>query len=51
MENNIKTIGNKKTLAELLECVIVETKNGNTITADSLKKLCELCIKTNKQYQ
>ena len=46
-----KTIGNKKTLTELLEKVIEETENGNTITADSLKKLCELCIKTNKMYQ
>lgn len=46
-----KTIGNKKTLTEFLERVIEETDNGNTITADSLKKLCELCIKTNKMYQ
>lgn len=44
-------IGNKKTLTELLESVIVETEKGNTITADSLKKLCETCIKTNKLYQ
>lgn len=47
----INTIGNKKTLKELLECVIEETDKGNTITADSLKKLCELCINTNKKYQ
>ncbi len=46
-----KTIGNAKTLTELLESVIEETENGNTIIADSLKKLCELCIKTNKMYQ
>ena len=45
------TIGNKKTLKELLECVIAETEKGNTIMADSLKKLCELCINTNKKYQ
>ena len=46
-----KTIGNKKTLTELLERVIGETDNGKTLTADSLKKLCEQCIKTNKLYQ
>ena len=44
-------IGNSKTLTELLEKVIAETENGNTITAASLKKLCETCIKTYKMYK
>ena len=44
-------IENKKTLTELLKRVISETENGKTLTADSLKKLCETCIKTNKLYQ
>lgn len=47
----MENIENKKTLTELLKRVISETENGNTITADSLKKLCELCINTNKLYQ
>ena len=46
-----KTIGNKKTLTQFLERVISETENGKTLTADSLNKLCEQCIKTNKLYQ
>ena len=46
-----KTIGKAKTLTELLERVISETENVKTLTADSLKKLCEQCIKTNKLYQ
>ena len=44
-------IGNSKTLTELLEKVIAENEDGRTLTADSLKKLCETCIKTYKMYK